>query len=87
MNIFINSEIQRLLPWRNKDFQKNYFQLGKLKRLDIENKEFIISVQNRPVGICGDGVSYNNKAARLLMSCTDFNAHPSDVLLIFVMGL
>ena len=33
----INSEIQRLVPERNNDFQKNppnYFKLGKLEKLD-----------------------------------------------------
>ena len=71
----MNSEIQRLVPQRNRDFQKNlpnYSKLGKLKRLDIENKEIIISVQNSPVGICGDGVSCNNKAARLLSELYGF---------------
>ena len=65
----INNEIERPVPERNNDFQKtlpNYFELGKLERLAIENKEIIIAVQNSPVGICGDGGSYNNKAARLL---------------------
>ena len=50
----------------------NYFKLGKLERLDIENKEIIIAVQNSPVGICGDGVSYNNKAAKLLRELYGF---------------
>ena len=71
----MNSEIQRLVPQRNRDFQKNlpnYSKFGKLKRLDIENKEIIISVQNSPVGICGDGVSCNNKAARLLSELYGF---------------
>ena len=43
----INSEIQKLVPERNNDFQKNlsnYFKLGKSERLDIENKEIIIAV-------------------------------------------
>ena len=71
----MNSEIQRLVPQQNKDFQKNlpnYSKFGKLKRLDIENKEIIISVQNSPVGICGDGVSCNNKASRLLSELYGF---------------
>ena len=71
----INNEIERPVPERNNDFQKtlpNYFELGKLERLAIENKEIIIAVQNSPVGICGDGGSYNNKAARLLSELYGF---------------
>ena len=74
-DIVINSEIQRLVPERNNDFPKNppnYFKLGKLERLDIENKEIIIAVQNSSVGIFGDGVSYNNKAARFLSELYGF---------------
>ena len=75
----INSEIQRLVPEQNNDFQKNlpnYVKLGKLERLDIENKEIIIAVQNSPAGICDDDVSYNNKAARPLSELYGFQ-YPS----------
>ena len=84
----INSEMQRMLPERNNDFQKNlpnYFKLGKLERKDIENKEIIIVFQDSPVGICGDGVRYNSKAARLLSElhgfqcpCNQCSAHICD---------
>ena len=47
----------------------NYFKLGKLERLDIEN---IIAPQNSSVRICGDGISYNNEAATLLSELYGF---------------
>ena len=71
----IKSETQRLVPEQNHDFQKNLpncFKLTKLERLDIENKEIIMAVLNRPVRIFRDGLSYNNKAARFLSELHDF---------------
>ena len=43
----------------------NYFELGKLERLAIENKEIINAVQNIPAGICGDSISYKNNGMLL----------------------
>ena len=71
----INSQIQRLVPEWNNDFQKKsakLLKLGKLERLDIKNKEIIIAVQSSPVGICCDGASYNNEAAKLLSELYGF---------------
>ena len=50
----------------------NSFKLGTLERLDIENKEIIIAVQNSPVAICGDDISYIKKTSRLLSELHGF---------------
>ena len=44
----------------------NYFKLGRIERLAIENKEIIDAVQNIPAGICGDSVSCKNKVMLLI---------------------
>ena len=46
---------------------QNYFRLGKLKKVDIEEKTIIIEASNKiPVGNCGDVVAVNTKAARIM---------------------
>ena len=45
----------------------NYFKLGKLKKVDIEEISIIIEASSKiPVGNCGDGVAVNTKAARIM---------------------
>ena len=44
-----------------------YFKLGKLISLNEEDKQIHIQIdQNMPIANCGDGVSVNEKAARIL---------------------
>ena len=45
----------------------NYFNLGRLKKVDIEEKTIIIEASSRiPVGNYRDGVDVNTKAARIM---------------------
>ena len=46
-----------------------YMKLGKVFKLDVDNKEIHITLQNMPVANTGDGVASNQKAARLLAKC------------------
>ena len=56
---YVKDKIFPILP--------NYFNLGKLKKVDIEEKAIIIKASNKiPVGYCEDGVAANTKAARII---------------------
>ena len=57
---YVKDKISPILP--------NYFKLGKLKKVDTEEKTIIIEASNKIlVGNYRDGVAVNAKAARIIM--------------------
>ena len=53
----------------------NYFKLGTFQEIDEQPKAIKIMVDtNIPIGNCGDGVSVNKKAARVLHDLYGFSS-------------
>ena len=80
------SEVSKYVKDKIFPIPPNYFKLGKLKKVDIQEKTIIIEASNEiPVGNCGDGVAVNTKAARIMCDLYGiptpsyrFAAHSSD---------
>ena len=92
MSIINASEkINHYLPESGIDFRPStptYFKLGAIKRVSVEDKEIHLSMSKTlPVGNCGNGVSVNIKAARVMKElygieslgfrCAAYAAHSS----------
>ena len=61
------SEVSKYVKDKISPAPPNYFMLGKLKKVDIEEKTITIEASNKiAVGNCGDGVAANMKAARIM---------------------
>ena len=61
------SEVSKYVKDKISPVPPNYFMLGKLKKVDIEEKTITIEASNKiPVGNCGYGVAANIKAVRIM---------------------